>query len=77
MPEVAKPFELRERPDDKLPYIPKTEPGTAELAQEPQPSAAPAEPQPQPNEPAAAHEIQQETTLPDDTNEQQALTFKG
>ena len=77
MPEVAKPFELRERPDDKLPYAPKTLPGTAELAQEPQPSTAPAEPQPQPNEPAAAHEIQPETIVPDDTSEQQALTFKG
>ncbi len=77
MPEVAKPFELRERPDDKLPYAPKTLPGTDELAQEPQPSAAPTEPQPQPNEPAAAHEMQPETILPDETSEQQTLTFKG
>jgi len=81
MPEVAKSFELRERPDDKLPYAPKTLPGTAaspaELAQEPEPSAAPAEPQPQPNEPAAVQEIQPEATISDDTSEQQALTFKG
>ncbi len=81
MPEVAKPFELRERPDDKLPYTPKTLPDTAaspaELAQDPEPSAAPAEPQPQPNEPAAAQEIQPETIVSDDASEQQALTFKG
>ena len=81
MPEVAKPFELRERPDDKLPYVPKTLPGTAaspaELAQEPQPSAAPTEPQPQPNEPAAVQEIQPEATISDDASDQQALTFKG
>ncbi|HEV2463431.1 MAG TPA: type IV secretion system DNA-binding domain-containing protein [Acidobacteriaceae bacterium] len=81
MPEVAKPFELRERPDDKLPYAPKTLPGNAaspaELAQEPEPSAAHTEPQPQPNEPAAVQEIQPETIVSDDASEQQALTFKG
>ena len=81
MPEVAKPFELRERPDDKLPYAPKTLPDTAaspaELAQEPEPSTAPAEPQPQPNEPAAVQEIQPEATISDATSDQQALTFKG
>ena len=77
MPEIAKPFELRERPDDRLPYEPKTLSGTAELIQEPQPSAAPAELQPQPSPPAAAQEIQPETTISDDTSEQQALTFKG
>lgn len=81
MPEVAKPFELRERPDDKLPYAPKTLPGNAaspaELAQEPEPSAAHTEPQSQPNEPAAVQEIQPETIVSDDASEQQALTFKG
>ena len=80
MPEIAKPFELRERPDDKLPYDPRTarsgSPATppAELKQEPE---APAPPESQPNAPATAQELQQETTLPDDTSEQQSLTFKG
>lgn len=81
MPEVAKPFELRERTDDKLPYDPKKLSGTvaspAELAQEPEPSAAPAETQPQANAPAATQDIQQETIVADDASEQQALTFKG
>ncbi len=82
MPEIAKPFELRERPDDKLPYDPKAvrngspETAPAELKQEPE-APAPPEPQPQPNAPAAVQEIQQETTLSDDTSEQQSLTFKG
>ncbi len=82
MPEIAKPFELRERPDDKLPYDPKAirgnnpETSPAELKQEPE-ATAPPEPQSQPNAPAAVQELQQETTLPDDTSEQQSLTFKG
>ena len=81
MPEIAKPFELRERPDDKLPYDPKNirggrpEVSPAELKQVPEPSAPP--PEPQPNVPAAMQEIQQETTVSDDTSEQQSLTFKG
>jgi type IV secretory pathway TraG/TraD family ATPase VirD4 len=64
MPEIAEPFELRERPDDKLPYDPKAIRGgsakasSAELAQVPQPSAP--TPEPQPNEPAAAQELEQE-----------------
>ena len=74
-------IELRERPDDKLPYASKklsdTAASPAELAQEPEPSAAPAEPQPQPNKPAAVQEIQPEATISDDTSDQQALTFKG
>ncbi|HEU5403418.1 MAG TPA: type IV secretion system DNA-binding domain-containing protein [Terriglobales bacterium] len=82
MPEIAKPFELRERPDDKLPYDPKTvRSGSlatppAELKQEPEVSAPP-EPQPQPNAPAAVQELQPETMLSDNTSEQQSLTFKG
>uniref|UniRef100_E6PZU6 Type IV secretion system coupling protein TraD DNA-binding domain-containing protein n=1 Tax=mine drainage metagenome TaxID=410659 RepID=E6PZU6_9ZZZZ len=81
MPEIAKPFELRERPDDKLPYDPKNirggrpEVSPAELKQVPEPSAPP--PEPQPNVLAAMQEIQQETTVCDDTSEQQSLTFKG
>jgi hypothetical protein len=64
MPEVAKPFELRERPDDKLPYDPKAirgssaEPSSAELKQVPEVSAP--TPEPQPNEPATAQEIEPE-----------------
>jgi type IV secretory pathway TraG/TraD family ATPase VirD4 len=82
MPEIAKPFELRERPEDKLPYDPKAVRSSspaiapAELKQEPEPPA-PSDPQSQPNAPAAAHEIQPETIVSDDTSEQQALTFKG
>ena len=81
MPEIAKPFELRERPDDKLPYDPKNirssrpEASSAELKQVPEASAPPSEPQP--NVPAAVQEIQPETTVSDDTSEQQSLTFKG
>ena len=81
MPEIAKPFELRERPDDKLPYDPKhirgvrPEESPAELKQEPETSAPP--PEPQPNVPAAVQEIQQETLVSDETTEQQSLTFKG
>src|SRR5580692_5160605 len=77
MPEIAKPFELRERTDDKLPYDPKTVRGgrpkasPAELKQESEASAPP------PNMPAVVQEIQQETTVSDDTSEQQSLTFKG
>jgi type IV secretory pathway TraG/TraD family ATPase VirD4 len=81
MPEIAKPFELRERPNDKLPYDPKNirsgrpEASLAGLKQEPEASAPP--PEPQPNVPAAVQEIQQETTISDETSEQQSLTFKG
>jgi hypothetical protein len=46
------------------------------LKQEPEAPALP-DPQPQPNAPAVVQEIQQETTLSDDTSEQQSLTFKG
>lgn len=65
MPEIAKPFELRDRPDDKLPYDPKKirygrpEASPAELAQEPEASAPP----PQPNEPAATQSIEPEAVI--------------
>ncbi|HTV05955.1 MAG TPA: type IV secretion system DNA-binding domain-containing protein [Acidobacteriaceae bacterium] len=64
MPEIAKDFELRERPDDKLPYDPKNvraarpEVPATELAQEPE-AAAP----PETNQPAAVQEIQPEPVL--------------
>jgi Type IV secretion-system coupling protein DNA-binding domain len=83
MPQIAKPFELRERPDDKLPYDPKNIRGSrsealnSELAQKPEANALPPETQPQPNAPAAVKDIQQEAIIPDDASEQQTLTFKG
>ncbi len=67
MPEIAKPFELRERPDDRLPYDPKAirggsaEASSAELAQV-QEASAPT-PEPQPHEPAAAQEIEPEVVI--------------
>ena len=70
MPEIAKPFELRERLDDKLPYDPKNIRGgkpvasSAELKQVPEPSAQThPESQPQPNEPAATQQIEPEGVI--------------
>jgi hypothetical protein len=83
MPQIAKPFELRERPDDKLPYDPKnirgsrSEASNSELAQKPEATALPPETQAQPNASAAVKDIQQEAIIPDDASEQQTLTFKG
>jgi type IV secretory pathway TraG/TraD family ATPase VirD4 len=83
MPDIAKPFELRERPDDTLPYDPKNiragrpEASLAELAQKPEATASAPESQPQPNVPAATQEVQHEVIIPDEANEQQTLTFKG
>jgi type IV secretory pathway TraG/TraD family ATPase VirD4 len=75
MPEVAKPFELRERTDDKLPYDPtalREGRPQAELKQEPEPSAAPA---PEPNEPASVEAIQpQLSAVPTDHEEQNVIT---
>jgi type IV secretory pathway TraG/TraD family ATPase VirD4 len=79
MPEIAKPFELRERPDDKLPYDPKNirsgkpEPSSAELKQEPEPSAPP----PTPNEPATSHTVQPELPLTADVHEEQTVITHG
>jgi type IV secretory pathway TraG/TraD family ATPase VirD4 len=79
MPEIAKPFELRERPDDKLPYDPKNirsgnpEPSSAELKQEPEPSAPP----PTPNEPATAQAVQPELSLTADVHEEQNVITHG
>ena len=74
MPEVAKPFELRERTDDKLPYDPKAARGgrpEAELKQEPEASA----PTPEPNEPATSEVIEPElSTVPDAHEEQNVIT---
>ncbi|WP_213803169.1 type IV secretion system DNA-binding domain-containing protein [Granulicella sp. dw_53] len=79
MPEIAKPFELRERPDDKLPYDPKNirsgkpEPSSPELKQEPKPSA----PTPTPNEPATSQAVQPELPLTTDVHEEQNVITHG
>ena len=78
MPEIAKPFELRERPDDKLPYNPKTlrdgsaEASPAELAQEPDASAPP-----QPAENVPSQTAQPELALPAEANEPQNVIMHG
>ncbi|HEX4029192.1 MAG TPA: type IV secretion system DNA-binding domain-containing protein [Terracidiphilus sp.] len=78
MPEIAKGFELRERPDDKLPYDPKrirdsgTEASPAELKQEPE-ASVPA----QADELATAHQIEPEPVIFPDTDEQQNLILRG
>jgi type IV secretory pathway TraG/TraD family ATPase VirD4 len=79
MPEIAKPFELRERPDDKLPYDPKNmrsgKPGASstELKQEPEPSAPP----PTPNEPATSQAVQPELPLTAHVHEEQNVITHG
>jgi hypothetical protein len=78
MPEIAKGFELRDRPDDKLPYDPKkvrggeTEASPAELKQVPEPSV-PA----QSDELATAHQIEPEAVIVPDADEQQNLILRG
>jgi type IV secretory pathway TraG/TraD family ATPase VirD4 len=76
MPEVAKGFELRERPDDKLPYAPKKLPGTeaspAELKQVPE-ASVPA----QADRLATAHQIEPEAVIVPDADEQQNLILRG
>jgi len=79
MPEIAKPFELRERPDDKLPYDPKNirngkpEPSSAELKQEPKTSAPP----PTPNEPTTSQGVQPELSFTVDVHEEQNVITHG
>jgi hypothetical protein len=76
MAEVAEPFELRERKDDKLPYDPKAMRGgrpEAELKQEPE-SATPA---PAPNEPSAAQAIQPESIAIPDAHEEHIAVQDG
>ena len=78
MPEIAKGFELRERPDDKLPYDPKKirdagkDASSTELKQLPEPSV-PA----QADALASAHQIEPEAVIVPDTNEQQNLILRG
>ena len=78
MTEIAKPFELRERPDDKLPYDPQkvrdgAEASPMELKPEPQPAA----PQPQTNEPAAGQKIQPEPVAAAHDQDVQPNMFQG
>jgi hypothetical protein len=79
MPEIAKPFELRERPDDKLPYDPKNmrggrpEASSTELAQKPEVSAPPSEP----NEPPPSAAVQPELSLTADVHEEQNVITHG
>jgi type IV secretory pathway TraG/TraD family ATPase VirD4 len=74
MPEIAKPFELRERPDDKLPYDPKAVRGSGqELQQVPEASA----PSPEPNEPATSEVIQPELSVVPDAHEEQNVITHG
>jgi hypothetical protein len=75
MLEIAKSFELRERPDDKLPYDPKAVRGSGqELQQVPE---APAPPSPEPNEPATSEVIQPELSVVPDANEEQNVITHG
>jgi hypothetical protein len=76
MPEVAKPFELRERTDDKLPYDPKAVRGgrpNTELKQEPGTSG----PAPEPNELAAVQSIQPEPAMTPHGHEEHAAVQDG
>jgi len=78
MPEIAKGFELRERPDDKLPYDPKkirgsgTDASSAELKQVPEPSVPV-----QADALATAHQIEPEAVIAPDADEQQNLILRG
>jgi type IV secretory pathway TraG/TraD family ATPase VirD4 len=75
MPEVAEGFERRDRPDDKLPYDPSrvrgSEPNT-ELKQAPETSASS-----QPNTLPVAQQIEPESTVAPDTDDQQNLILRG
>ncbi len=74
MPEIAKPFELRERPDDKLPYDPKAVRGSGqELQQVPETSA----PSPEPNELTTSEAIQPELSIVPDAHEEQNVITHG
>jgi len=78
MPEIAKGFELRERPDDRLPYDPKkngggeTEASSAELKQAPEASTPV-----QSDELATARQIEPESAITPDTNQLQNLILRG
>ena len=76
MPVVANGFELRERPDDKLPYDPKRihagDASPVELKQEPEPAA------PAPTDGiAAVEQIEPEPVIAPDNDELQDLILRG
>jgi hypothetical protein len=79
MPEVAKPFELRDRPDDRLPYDNKNirrggpDVSPEELKQAPEPSAPP----PKTNEPAPVKAVQPELSLVSEVHEEQNVITHG
>jgi len=75
MPEVAEGFELRERPDDKLPYDPARVRGAEpnpELKQAPEDS-----PSAQPNTMPVVQQIEPEPTIAPDTEDRQNLILRG
>ena len=76
LPVVANGFELRERPDDKLPYDPQrmrtTEASTAELRQVPEPSS-PA----QADGITAVEQIEPEPAIAPDADDTQNLILRG
>jgi len=78
MPEVATGFELRERPQDKLPYDPEkmrranADASPAELKQEPE-APVPAQADAQ----SAAHQIEPESAVVPNADEQQNLILRG
>lgn len=76
MPIVASGFELRERPDDKLPYDPRrmrsAEASPAELRQVPEPSAPP-----QTDGIAAVEQIEPQPAIAADTEDTQNLILRG
>jgi len=76
MPVVASGFELRERPDDKLPYDPKrvraVEESPVELKQEPEASTPL-----QTDGIAAIQQIEPEPAIPPDTEDTQNLILRG
>lgn len=78
MPEVAKGFELRHRPDDKLPYCPnrarsgETELPSSELKQTPERAASP-----QGQEVPRTPQMQQDTVVDTELLEPQNLILRG
>ena len=76
MPVVASGFELRERPDDKLPYDPKrlrpTQAFSAELRQVPDPSAPP-----QTDGMTAVEQIEPEPAISPEAEDTQNLILRG
>jgi hypothetical protein len=75
MPEIAEGFELRERPNEKLPYDPLRVHGAEsnpELKQVPE--DAPAS---QPNNLPIVQQIEPEPAIEPDIDEQQSLIFRG